>query len=31
MSGLHWVDYLGIAVALLAALYALRLYKNIER
>jgi hypothetical protein len=31
VSGLHWVDYLLIAAALLAALYALRLFKNIER
>jgi hypothetical protein len=30
MIGLSWVDYVLIAAALLAALYALRLFKNIE-
>jgi hypothetical protein len=30
MVGLSWVDYILIAAALAAAIYALRLYKNIE-
>jgi hypothetical protein len=30
MIGLSWVDYILIAAAFLAALYALRLFKNIE-
>jgi hypothetical protein len=30
MNGLSWIDYALIAAALLAALYALRLFKNIE-
>jgi hypothetical protein len=31
MVGMSWVDYILIAAALLAAIYALRLYKNIEQ
>jgi hypothetical protein len=31
MIGLSWVAYILIAAAVVAAIYALRLYKNIER
>jgi hypothetical protein len=31
MVGLSWVDYILITAALVAAVYALWLYKNIER
>jgi hypothetical protein len=30
MAGLSWVDYILMAAALAAAIYALRLWKNIE-
>jgi hypothetical protein len=30
MIGLHWIDYILIALALAATIYALWLYKNIE-
>ena len=31
MVGLSWADYVLMAAAAVAAIYALRLYKNIER